>query len=283
MKTNIILLSITTLLLFSLTACQKQENPAYMMPVEMTANMTIMEFKDLYPGTPYNIPSYSDIVLAGKIISTDQYGNFYRSFFIQDLQPNGGGIEVKIGLTGLYNDYKVGQVVYIKPVGLCLGKYGGLLNLGYRSLNSKYETGFIDIPAIIKNTIFRGEQSTPVSPVDITTAADITEARYGTLVTLKNAGYVSGSYYLNNVTHSPWDKWAKKPDTVDDDTAYGEQVFQLGDGTSITIRTSGYAKFAANTVPFTAGKKANITGVLTKYNTTIQLVLNTDTDVVALP
>ena len=284
MKTNTIILSIAALLLFSSTGCQKHEDPAPYVPAKMTANMSIMEFKGLYPGQPYNIPSYSDIVLAGKVISTDRHGNFYRSFFIQDTTANGGGIEIKLGLTGMYNDYKVGQIVYVKPNGLCLGRYGGLLNIGYRSLNPRYETAFIDVPAIIKATIFRGEQSTPVAPVDIFTAADLTDARYGTWVTLKEARYQGGSYFLNGTTHSPWDKWAKKPDTLDDDTAYGEQRFLLADGsTVVVVRSSGYAKFADNVVPFAVNQKVNVTGVLTRYNNIIQLMLNTDADAVAVP
>ena len=276
MKIKTTILSIAALLLFSLTGCY--EDPAPYTPVVMNSNMTIMQFKALYNNEPLII-TRKDIVLAGKVISTDQYGNFYRSFFIQDTTANGGGIEIKIGLTGLYNTYKIGQVVYINPYDLCLGKYGELENLGYRSTN-QYETGFMDIPAIINNAIFRGVQSTPVLPVDITRASDITEVHYGTWVTLKGATYRGGSYYLNQVTVTPWDKWAKKPDDLDNDTAYGEQRFALADGSEVIVRTSGYAKFADTTLPFAVGDKVNITGVLTKYRSNLQLILNTDRDVV---
>lgn len=269
MKTTI--LSIATLLLFSLTGCEKYNDPAPYTPAVMTATMNIMQFKALYQGTPLVI-SRTDIVLAGKIVSTDRYGNFYRSFFIQDTTLNGGAIEIKVGRTGLYNDYKVGQVIYVNPYGLCLGQYGNLQNLGYRSENPKYETGYIDIPAIINASIFRGVMATPVSPVNITTAADITEPRFGMLVTLKGATYKGGAGGLKT--------WAipANPDTGQE-ADYGEQNFQLANSaTTVVVRSSGYAKFAGTTVPFAVGQKVDITGVLTKYNATYQLILNTDAD-----
>ena len=287
MKMKTIILSITALLLFSSMGCQKYEDPAPYTPLEMTANMSIKQFKTLYVDRSVKIPSYDATILVGKVISTDRYGNFYRSFYIQDTVKNGSAIEIKVGLTGMYNDYKIGQMVYVKPAGLCLGRYGGMISLGYPT-SDRYENGYIDIPAIIKRAIFRGIQSTPIAPVNITKASDITENLYGCWVTLKGATYMGGSYYINNTTTDPWDKWAKKPATLGDDTAYGEQQFLLADGnTIVVVRTSGYAKFADNKVPFNVGEKANVTGVLTKYinpagtRTTIQLILNTDADVVA--
>ncbi|MCL2097306.1 MAG: DUF5689 domain-containing protein [Bacteroidales bacterium] len=284
MKIKTTILSIAALLLFSLAGCQKYDDPAPYKLVEMNSNMTIMEFKALHTTGPLIIQR-DDIVLGGKVISTDKYGNFYRSFYIQD---ESGGIEIKIGTTGLYNTYNIGQWVYIKPYDLCLGNYYGMLSIGYRSLNPRYETAYIDVPGIINETIFRGQQSTPVLPVAIFTAYDITTAHYGTLVTIKNAAYMGGSYYLNQVTVAPWDKWAKKPDMISEDDvisedmdyAYGEQRFQMDDGTTVVVRTSGYSRFADLTVPFQIGEKADLTGILTRYNNVPQLILNTDTDVV---
>ena len=277
MKVKTIILSITALLLFSFTGCRKYQDPAPYTPAVLTSNMSIKDFKALHKGSPLNIPTFSDIIIAGKVISTDKYGNFYRSFFIQDTTLNGGGIEIKAGLTGMYNDYKIGQVVYVKPAGLTLGNYGNMIDLGYRSLNPKYQTAYIDIPAIIQATIFRGVQSTPVAPVSITAVADITDARYGTWVTLQNAEYLGGRNGLTT--------WAMPPNPALDETAnYGEQNFRLaGSNTTVVVRSSGYSKFAGTTVPFTIGQRVNITGVLTRYNNTIQLVLNTDADAVAAP
>ena len=281
MKMKTILLSIAALLLLSLSGCQKTyDDPAPYPRVDtalMKANKSIMEFKAMYSGEATKIPTYDTTIIVGKVISTDRYGNFYRLFYIQDTTANGGGIDVKIGLTGLYNDYKIGQLVYIKPVGLCLGKYGEMISLGLYT-TTRYQTAYIDVPAIIQATIFRGELSTPIIPMNITSSADINDARYGTLVTLKNATY-------NGSGTSGLKTWARpaNPD-LEEDANYGEQNFLLEDGvTNIVVRTSGYSRFAGTTVPFAVGQKVNVTGVLTRFNTTIQLMLNTDTDAVAVP
>jgi hypothetical protein len=265
-----ILLSSTVLLTLLCAGCEKTyDEPAEQLPVTMQANMTIKELKALYKQAPTMVNAPSGII-AGKVISTDKYGNFYRSIYIQD---ETAGIEIKIGKTTMYNTYRIGQTVYIKPHHFCLGAYGGMVSLGVPSGDSKYQNSWIDAPHVSSDYIFRGALDTPAEPVSITRTADMTEDRMGTWVILENATYQSGAL----------DTWAVKNDldTPDDDAAYGEQVFTLSGGGNITVRTSGYAKFADTPLPFAAGARVTLKGVLTKFNTTYQLVLNTDKDVTA--
>jgi hypothetical protein len=282
-----ILLSSIALLALLLTGCDKTyDTPAEWTPAVMQPTMTIADLKALYAsntkkdvdygGVTVNAP---DAVIAGTVISTDRYGNFYRSFYIQD---ETSGIEIKIGTRSLYNTYKVGQRVYVKPHRLVLGAYGNLVSLGGKSVVAKYENGYIDAPLLINRSLFGGEMTTPVAPVEISSAAEITEARMGTWVTIKNAEYVSGATQYSNAHPNviPITTWAVKnePDTSEDDAIYGLQTFNISGG-KVLVRTSGYAKFASTEVPFPAGTKVNITGVLTRYNSDYQLYLNTDKDV----
>jgi hypothetical protein len=266
---NLLILSSTILLAVLLAGCEKSyDEPAERTPATMQPNMTIAQLKALYAGSPTTVNN-PDAIVAGRVISTDKYGNFYRTFYIQD---ETGGIEIKTGKTTLYNSYKIGQEIYIKPHHLCLGAYGRMVSLGLPSPDTKYQNTWIDVPMLINSCIFAGEMQTPVAPVEILSTADMTDARMGTWVILKNATYRRGS---------PAGLWAKKddPNITDDAAAYGEHVFTLSNGGDITVRTSGYAKFADTPLPFSAGTKVNITGVLTRYNATCQLILNTDKDV----
>jgi DNA/RNA endonuclease YhcR with UshA esterase domain len=275
---NITLLSIILLTLI-FAGCTEYDEPAEFVPAQMQANMTVKQLKALFTSSPLMVEN-EDAVVAGKVISTDKYGNLYRTLYIQD---ETSGIEIKIGKTTLYNTYKVGQIIYIKPHHLCLGQYGGMVSLGSPSTDSKYQNSWIDVPLLINSTIFRGEESTPVTPKIIQTTSDINDDTFGTLVTLKNASYKSGNLLT----------WAQKneTETTEDESSYGEQTFTLSDGREIVVRTSGYAKFADTpiscytasgaTEPIVTGKKVNITGILTKYNGTYQLVLNTDKDVLS--
>ena len=61
---------------------------------------------------------------------------------------------MKIGSTGLYNDYKLGQTLYVKCEGLTLGNYGGMLQIGYSDPTGEYETAYIDVKSLIDSHIF---------------------------------------------------------------------------------------------------------------------------------
>ncbi|MDY3979046.1 MAG: DUF5689 domain-containing protein [Tidjanibacter sp.] len=129
--------------------------------------MTINDFKQqfFYKNTPepaatikaVKIPDAQKIYLKGKVISTDESGNLYRSLYIQDMTGyQGGAIELKIGTGSLYNTYKVGQILYVKTDGLVLGNYRWMLSLGGPSVDAKYSNGYVDIEGKIEQKFLRG-------------------------------------------------------------------------------------------------------------------------------
>lgn len=124
--------------------------------------MTIWDFKERYyysrtwPNMhgPNKVEIPDKVFISGKVISTDQPGNIYRSIYIQD---ETGAMELKIGLTGLYNDYKVGQRIFVRTDGLILGNYRYMLSLGSESSDVAYANGYIDRVVEINRTIIKGE------------------------------------------------------------------------------------------------------------------------------
>ena len=119
-------------------------------PVTLTPNKTILELKSLYKNAPVKIED--NIIIGGQVISEDKSGNIYKSIYIQDAT---GAIEVKIGKNSLYNDYKLGQWVYVKCSGLTLGAYNGMIQLGYEDASGEYETSYLDVQYIIDTHIFQ--------------------------------------------------------------------------------------------------------------------------------
>lgn len=162
-------------------------------PVTLTPNTTILDLKKLYttPGTPVTISD--DIVIGGQVISEDRSGNVYKSLYIQD---ETGGIELKIGKNGLYNDYKLGQWVYVKCSGLTLGAYNGMVQLGWESNDSKYETSYIEVQYIIDTHIFRGEIGTPVAAKKVAEADLLKEENVGCYVELDGLTYSDKIFLL---------------------------------------------------------------------------------------
>lgn len=162
-------------------------------PVTLTPNTTILDLKKLYttPGTPVTISD--DIVIGGQVISEDRSGNVYKSLYIQD---ETGGIELKLGKNGLYNDYKLGQWVYVKCSGLTLGAYNGMVQLGWESNDSKYETSYIEVQYIIDTHIFRGEIGTPVAAKKVAEADLLKEENVGCYVELDGLTYSDKIFLL---------------------------------------------------------------------------------------
>ena len=142
-------------------------------------------FWKLNDDKPYKVEQ--DFVIKGKVTTSDQQGNLYKTLYIQD---GTAGIEIKIGKNGLYNEYKLGQTIYVQLQDLTVGDYNGMINIGYvADEGSKYETSYLDHYQIIDTHIFKGEYGDPVEPKAITEAQVKDEKNLGRLVTLSDLTY----------------------------------------------------------------------------------------------
>ena len=154
----------------------KYDDPGTLPTVQMTPNITIQDLKALYKseGNPVHIEN--DYIIGGQVISDDRAGNIYRSLYIQDAT---GAIELKIGKSAMYNDYKLGQWVYVICKGLSLGNYNGMLQLGLEDASGEYETAYMLADYFISSHIFRGAQESPVEPLEVTQDQVLESVREG--------------------------------------------------------------------------------------------------------
>ncbi len=146
-----------------------------------------------------------DLWVKGRITTSDRSGNFYKSFYIQD-DDLGPGIEVKIGLTSLHNDYREGQTVYISLDELAVGEYGwksgkyggsGTIQIGLKDPEgTKYSTSYIENKYIVDRHIFRCDPGNvkPVAPREITSLPSSSSSQaednsVGALVTINGLKY----------------------------------------------------------------------------------------------
>lgn len=180
------------------------DEPADYVPAEMTPNTSIAELAAMYKiGKPVTITK--DLVIEGLVSSSDQSGNFYKSFYIQDAT---GGMELKIGKTSLYSDYKLGQTVYVKLNGLTIGMYGyksgnyggnGLVQIGLEDPTGEYETSYMEIQPIIDAHVFRGDPAllSAVEPAVISDASRLP----GTNATLATCPYLGKLVTIKGLTY----------------------------------------------------------------------------------
>ncbi len=160
---------------------------------ELEVTSTIAHLKELYAKYGVLKIQDDDMVIAGKVISDDHSGNIYRELYLQD---ETGVISVKIGLSSLYSDYKLGQTVYVKCSGLTIGQYNGMPQLGVEDPTGEYETSYLDNRYLIDAHVIRGAWGDPVPPRRVTEdelAAALKEGYtnhlWGQLVTLEDLQY----------------------------------------------------------------------------------------------
>lgn len=241
--------------------------------VELEPTHTIAQLTALYtPGKPVLIED--DIVIAGRVVSSDKTGNFYKQIFIQDQT---GGIEVKIGKYSLHNEYKPGQMVYVKcgpgdrTGGLTLASYGyksgnyggnGMPQLGAAfypgEYATTYESSYLQSDRVINDHVFRGpvsdiEEQVPVvlseSQLPSSTATHKDCPYIGRLVTLKNLSYGGECFALLYLSSESSSKESKNRVFLSDQTwgidtwAMSKTNFlkrlQRGDFDSATVGNSG--------------------------------------------
>lgn len=249
-KITIYLMGIISLfMVFQACDYNNFDNPPIDEPQALTPTNTINELKSMYASG--GVVVNSDIIIAGKVISSDQEGNIYRSLYIQD---NTGGIEIKINSSGLYNFYKEGQMVYLKCKNLKLGAYGGNISIGAVPVDNNYENDFIPSP-IMENYIVKGAKENPVVPI-VLKITELNKKYSNMLIKLNHVQFLESELKLNYA-----DAENKLTRNI---------ILTDKDGNRLVVRTSGYARFAGMQIAQGSG---SITGILTYFNNTAQLII----------
>lgn len=193
-----------------------------------------------------------NVYISGIIIGNDESGNIYKSLMIQDAT---GGIELKLNKTSLFNEYKVGQRLYVKLQNLVLGDYNQLIQLG-----GVYNGGIGQLSeAVFVNHLFKDSLPgiTP-SPRNIATYTEILPEFVSTLVRFDDAEFIeAGQPYV-----------AQGEDNTN-------RTLKISGGT-LTVRNSKYSNFATQLMPT---GKGTVIGILSIYNGTYQLTLRQVTDI----
>ena len=224
-----------TLIIFSAVylfySCNKTYDNPPVNEVPIGNVISIGDLKDEYPGNAVTIDS--NYTIFGNITSEETNGNFYKEVFIQDLS---GAIKLKLKASGgLY----IGDSVRINVQGLTMSDYGELIQLDN-----------VDVDQQV---------------VKIATEKFITpyEATIGQLSLSEDQ---SRLVKLNNVEFS--ELGMTYADAVNLST--GSRTLSDCNGNIMSVRSSGYANFADDTLPSGNG---SITGIFTIYNSEKQFVI----------
>ena len=250
----------------NLTSCVDgdfEEPPIIVPEVEFEANRSIQQLKSFYLDTLSRTLTLidEDIIISGIIVANDESGNLYKKMVIQD---ETAAIELSLDKTSLYNEYKLGQRIYIKCKGMYIGDYNNLIQLGYIYNGSIGRLPEIYISAHLYRDGLPGAVPEPgtlsLASLPTQSAEIIKDARMSTLVKIENVRFVEvGELFA--------------PQDVDNTN---RTLIDQG-GKSITVRTSKYSNFAGDTLP---GGYGTAVGILTAFGSTWQFTLRSIDDLI---
>ncbi len=241
-----------------MSSCVKQEfagpdaiTPSFSVPSGATL-LTIQQLKARHTIAGQLDSILDDVYVKGIVTGNDQYGNIYKTLYIQD---STGGLVLSLNKTSLCNEYKQGQLVYVKCKNLVLGDYGRTPQLG-----GVYNGGTGQLPEIfINDHLFKsGLPGSVPAPIHLRSASELIPDNLSKLVILDSCSFSQDGlpFVSDNVTT--------------------ERSLKLKDGSVVAVRTSNYASFKNSIIPEGIG---TVIGLLGMYNGAYQLVIRNIDDV----
>ena len=214
-----------------------------------------------------------DVQIKGRVVGNDIGGNIYNEVSIDD---GTGAILICISQGGLFSYLPVGQEIVVDLKGLYIGGYGKQAEIGMPYTNAKGNSYVSRMSRVLWNKHFKLTGVADASKVvakefDVSKCAkeDYFIANNGKLMTIKNVEFTNAD---GKTTFAPSDE-------KDAANSVNRGLSQNGKPiatSSIVVRTSSYADFAAKQLPT---GKLNITGVFTRYRTTWQILIRDERDI----
>lgn len=211
-------------------------------------------------------PDGSHYIVSGRVITTDEPGNIFKSITIQD---ETAALTFSVNTYNLFLNYRIGQEIVVDLTGLNIGKYNGLQQVGepaWYEQGNAWEVSFMPPQLFFSHVQANGlPQADKVIVHDLASIADIPAGADGL------CRWQSQLVRLNNITFVP-----------QVNTTTGELITTFGiykenfnqkvnlDGTELTLRTSGYSDFFNKEMPT---EPCDMTCLLSYYGTDWQLTL----------
>ena len=243
-----------------LSSCKREfdEPPTFIDP-NITPTMTIAQLKAMH--ITGQVETLTSGIIEGIVNADDKSGNYYKQISIQDAS---GGITIRMDGLNLHANYPVGRKVYVNLAGLFMGDYAGLIQLGGSIDNS--DPSFLNVNPIASNLfdtyVVKGSPGNEVVPTTVPSVSALNDSYQSMLIKLENFEFVVGDTsktYANAATQQ----------------SVNLNVKGCG-GSSIILRTSGFANFAGINVPNGNG---DLLAIYTRFNNTKQLIIRDTSDV----
>lgn len=212
--------------------------------------VSIASLLDAYRGYPYTFTDSRFI--RGRVVSTDRYGNFYKTLAISD---GFRAVEIKLDCDDLFVRYPIGSEIEVACNGLTIGSYSGVLQLG-SAPSGGYETGYIDAGDMDAVIHMLGFPTEPVA-ASVRTVEELSMDDVSMLVALDGVQFVEAG------DGTAWCSLSADGGYTDTDRYVADMS-----GRRLAVRTSRHAVFASWPLPSGSGR---IEGILSVFNGQYQL------------
>jgi hypothetical protein len=146
-------------------------------------NITLATIREMYKGTLVEFGINNNYVVEGFVISSDEHGSFEKKLVIQDAVENAtSGIQILIGKTANFEQYNIGDKVFVKLNKLYMNKKDGVLTIGFPK-----GTAITEIEETkIGDFIYSSGENFTIIPKEISISEVLNPAFENTLVKVKN-------------------------------------------------------------------------------------------------
>ena len=159
------------------------KEPSGNAPID-TAKSALGDLRTFCNGQSVDITT--NVVVVGRVTTSDEAGNFHRSFFVED---STGGIEVMAGAYDLHRKYPQGTKLSIALCDCRIGFTNGVMQVGLRPESfSSYEVGYFMSDVLMDKHIRRSNDRMETEPA-LVTLAELDENRCGRLVRIAGLKY----------------------------------------------------------------------------------------------
>jgi hypothetical protein len=227
--------------------------------------------KAMYQEGEFIDPVDTNIYVKGYVSSSDQTGNFFKEFFIQD-SPNNptSGLKVILNQVDTYNQFNLGREVYIGLQDLFIGEErvgNGVTTIGGGIETDQFGTTVSSLNEIqIRQKVLRSPVTEEITPLNLNLTA-INGNHVGLLVKVENVEFADDEIGLNYF--DPTEVFDTQR-TLQDCSGFSYPQFIL--------ETSSFSSFKNEPLPTLNG---SVTAVVSKTfdGASLILALNTIDDV----
>ncbi len=205
------------------------------------ANITIASLRSFYRGE--TVPIREELVIGGRVVSSDEAGNFYRTLVLDD---GTGGVELRIAEYNLYTIYAPGSYLTASLQGCALGERNSVLQIGMPpDAYSPYPTDYISSRVLLERMLHRADERPEIMPAVVCTLPQLNTALCGRLIRIDALRLRPDA---DRTVPQPWE---------------GYRLFEDAAGGTIAVYTSAYARFSEQETP---QETCSLTGIL-EYGT----------------